>query len=40
MPDLIRHPEHIEITGFPLRRNDISKGFQTFYEFVNDRLPV
>jgi hypothetical protein len=42
MPDLIRHPEHTEITGFRLpnqvrhrlRRNDAFMGFQTFYETV------
>jgi len=38
MPDLIRHPEYTEITGFwlpdlvqdRLHRNDASKRFQTF----------
>ncbi len=46
MPDLIRHPEHTEITGFRLpdhvrhrpRRNDAFMGFQTFYETV--KLPA
>ena len=43
MPDLIRHPEHIEITGFRLGRhpgpdpgrNDGKGCFPTFYEFIN-----
>jgi hypothetical protein len=43
MPDLIRHPEHTEMTGFRLpdqvrhrlRRNDALMGFQTFYETIN-----
>jgi hypothetical protein len=43
MPDLIRHPEHTEITGFRLpdqvrhrpRRNDAVKEFQTFYETIS-----
>jgi hypothetical protein len=42
MPDLIRHPEHTEITGFRLLdqvqdrlcRNDALKEFQTFYETI------
>jgi len=36
MPDLIRHPEVIELTGFSDKsENDIFKGFSTFYETVN-----
>jgi len=43
MPDLIRHPEYIEITGFRLEfiphlmrgRNDGKVHFLTFYECIN-----
>jgi len=34
MPDLIRHPEALEITGFRLSPNDEKGHFLTFYEFV------
>ncbi|MEW6327015.1 MAG: hypothetical protein AB1487_05395 [Thermodesulfobacteriota bacterium] len=42
MPDLIRHPEHIEFTGFRLEftpylirgRNDRKRPFLTFYEAI------
>jgi len=43
MPDLIRHPEVIGVTGFQLQfiphlmrgRNDVLMRFLTFYEFIN-----
>jgi hypothetical protein len=42
MPDLIRHPEHIEFTGFRLvchrhgfRRNDGKERFPTFDDSIN-----
>ena len=46
MPDLIRYPQHTEITGFQLpdrvqdrlRRNDDLKEFQTLYETINIML--
>jgi len=36
MPDLIRHPEPLEITGFRLSPNDEKGHFLTFYEFVKN----
>ena len=47
MPDLIRHPEVVEITGLALvlhyvsgfRRNDQKGQFPTFYEFIKFRTP-
>ena len=44
MPDLIRHPEDTEITGFRPQSmpgfkwgwNDALEGFQAFYDFIND----
>ncbi len=36
---LIRHPEVIELTGFPDKsENDVFKGFSTFYEIINFSL--
>jgi hypothetical protein len=39
MPDLIRHPEHIEITGFQLPSERRNMHFLTFYETVNPDSP-
>ena len=44
MPDLIRHPEHTEITEFRLpdraqnrlHRNDVLKVCQTFYQTIKN----
>jgi len=35
MPDLIRHPKHIEVTGFRLPPERQNMHFLTFYETVN-----
>jgi hypothetical protein len=48
MPDLIRHPELIEFTGFrlpdrvrhKLRRNDGKTEELTFYEFINIKFKI
>ena len=48
MPDLIRHPERIEFTGFRLQfipqkmrgRNDGKENFSAFYEVINHVYPV
>jgi len=40
MPDLIRHPEPLEITEFRLSPNDEKGHFLTFYEFVRFGISV
>jgi hypothetical protein len=39
MPDLIRHPEHYENTGWRPSRNDAIKGFQALDETIRFLFP-